>query len=243
MTANERERAGGTGGAKPPGAVRIAPSILPADFGHLAEEVARVEAGGADLIHVDVMDGRFVPNITVGPLVVSALRRWTRLPLEVHLMIDDPDRYLQAFVDAGASTIIVHAEVLPHLHRTLQEVRRLGPGAGVALNPSTSVLTIRDVLPELDHLLLMSVNPGFGGQAFIPRTFQKVREARALLLASQASGVAIEVDGGVGVANAAALVEAGASILVAGSAIFGEPDPGEAVRNLRRAAAAPLRAT
>jgi len=214
---------------------RIAPSILAADFARLADEAARVEAGGADLLHVDVMDGRFVPNITVGPLVVSALRRTTRLPLEVHLMIQDPDRYLEAFVEAGAATLIVHAEVLPHLHRTLHEIRRLGARAGVALNPSTPLSAVAEVLADLDHLLVMSVNPGFSGQTFIPHTLPKLRSARALL---EAGGCAapVEVDGGVSTTNARALVEAGASMLVAGSAIFGNADPAAAVRALRSAA-------
>jgi ribulose-phosphate 3-epimerase len=214
--------------------VRIAPSILSADFAHLADEIGRVEAGGADLIHVDVMDGRFVPNITIGPLVVAALRRVTRLPLEVHLMIQEPDRYLEAFIGAGASTVIVHAEVLPHLHRTLREIRRLGAKSGVALNPSTPIAAIHDVGAEIDHLLIMSVNPGFGGQTFIPHTFDKLREARDLL--SRRIVVAdIEVDGGVSAVNAAALVEAGVTILVAGSAVFSEPNPAAAVRALRLA--------
>ena len=217
--------------------LRIAPSILSADFARLADDVARAEAGGADLLHIDVMDGHFVPNITIGPAVVSALKRTTTLPLEVHLMIEDPDRFLDAFVAAGASTVIVHVEVLPHLHRTLQEIRRLGAKAGVALNPSTPVAAIHDVLAVMDHLLVMSVNPGFGGQAFIPHTFRKLREARTALTAS-GSQAPIEVDGGVTTANAAALREAGVSILVAGSAVFGEADPAAAVRALRQAAGA-----
>ncbi len=215
--------------------VRIAPSILSADFARLADEVGRVEAAGADLIHVDVMDGHFVPNITIGPVVITALRRVTRLPLEVHLMIQEPDRYLDAFVAAGAATVIVHVEVLPHLHRTLQEIRRLGAKAGVAINPSTPVTAVQDVLAEMDHLLIMSVNPGFGGQAFIAHTFDKLREARALL-SRYGSHAAVEVDGGVSTANAAALVEAGVSILVAGSAVFGASDPAAAVGALRQAA-------
>ncbi len=215
--------------------VRIAPSILTADFSRLAEEVGRVEAGGADLLHVDVMDGHFVPNITIGPAVVSALRRVTTLPLEVHLMIEEPDRYLDAFIDAGASTVIVHAEVLPHLHRTLQEIRRLGARAGVAVNPSTRIAAVGDVLGELDQLLIMSVNPGFGGQAFIPHTLRKLEETRALLNDAGAD-TPIEVDGGVAHSNAAALVRAGVSILVSGSAIFGATDAAAALRTLRAAA-------
>ena len=215
--------------------VRIAPSILSADFARLADEVARVEAGGADLLHLDVMDGHFVPNLTIGPAIVAALKRVTTLPLEVHLMISDPDRYLDAFVKAGASTVIVHAEVLPHLHRTLTEIRRLGAQAGVALNPSTPVGAIGDVLDQLDHVLIMSVNPGFGGQQFIPHTLPKLSAVRALL-ESAGSAAPIEVDGGVDLSNVAALVNAGVSILVAGSAVFGTPDPAAAVRALRAAA-------
>jgi ribulose-phosphate 3-epimerase len=218
--------------------VRIAPSILSADFARLADDVARVEAGGADMLHVDVMDGHFVPNITIGPPVVAALKRVTTLPLEVHLMITDPDKYLGAFVDAGASTVIVHVEVLPHLHRTLQEIRRLGAKAGVAVNPSTPMFAISDVIPELDHLLVMSVNPGFGGQAFIPQTYMKLLAARTMLTRTSRDipDIPIEVDGGVSMANAASLVDAGVSILVAGAAIFGTPDATGAVRDLRRAA-------
>jgi ribulose-phosphate 3-epimerase len=212
--------------------VRIAPSILAADFGRLGEEVARAEAAGADLIHVDVMDGHFVPNLTVGPAIVEALRRRTRLPLDVHLMIEDPDRYLDAFVAAGASMVSVHVEVLPHLHRTLGRLRELGVGAGAALNPSTPVHVLSDVVDALDHVLVMSVNPGFTGQAFIPHSIQKVRAARALL-AEAGSRAAIEVDGGVDQTNAAALVAAGASVLVAGAAIFRAPDLARATRDLR----------
>jgi ribulose-phosphate 3-epimerase len=216
--------------------VRIAPSILSADFARLADEVARLEAGGADLVHVDVMDGHFVPNITVGVPVVAALKRVTTLPLDVHLMIREPDRYLEAFVEAGAAMITVHAEVLPHLHRTLTRIRQLGARAGVAINPGTPVDAIAEVVAEMDHLLVMSVNPGFGGQTFIAHTLTKVAAARARVAGA---GVAIEVDGGVDQTNAAALVAAGASILVAGASIFGTPDPAAAVRALRQAAGAP----
>jgi ribulose-phosphate 3-epimerase len=213
--------------------IQIAPSILSADFARLADAVAALEAGGADCVHVDVMDGHFVPNITIGPAVVAALKRTTKLPLEAHLMISDPDRYLQAFVDAGAATVIVHVEVLPHLHRTLQEIRRLGARAGVAVNPSTPIAAVGDVLDVLDHLLVMSVNPGFGGQKFIPHSIDKIREARTLV---GSRAIPLEVDGGVVMENARELVEAGISILVAGSAIFSGPDPAAAVRSLRRAA-------
>jgi ribulose-phosphate 3-epimerase len=217
--------------------VRIAPSILSADFARLAEAVGHAKDGGADLLHVDVMDGHFVPNITIGPPVVAGLKRATTLPLDVHLMITNPDRYLDAFAKAGASMITVHAEVLPHLHRTLTAIRALGVKAGVAINPSTPVSAIAEVVAELDHLLVMSVDPGFGGQTLIPRTFHKLAEARDLLSRS-GSHASIEVDGGVETANAAALVNAGASILVAGSAVFGMPDPASAIRALRKAAEA-----
>jgi ribulose-phosphate 3-epimerase len=216
--------------------VRIAPSILSADFARLADAVAQIEAGGADLVHVDVMDGHFVPNITIGPPVVAALKRVSKLPLDVHLMISDPDRYLEAFVQAGASMLTVHAEVLPHLHRTLTHIRSLGVKAGVAINPSTPVSTISDVTAQMDHLLVMSVNPGFGGQTFIPHSLAKIAAARELLAASGSQAV-IEVDGGVDRENAASIIRAGASILVAGASIFGTRDATEATRALRRAAA------
>jgi len=183
------------------------------------------------------MDGHFVPNITIGPPVVAGLKRATTLPLDVHLMITNPDQYLEAFAEAGASMITVHAEVLPHLHRTLTAIRALGVKAGVAINPSTPVSAIAEVTSEFDHLLVMSVDPGFGGQTLIPRTFHKLSEARELLSRS-GSRASIEVDGGVETENAASLVKAGASILVAGSAVFGTPDPASAIRALRKAAEA-----
>ena len=215
--------------------VRIAPSILSADFARLADEVARVAEGGADLIHVDVMDGHFVPNITIGPPVVAALKRVTSLPLDVHLMIEHPEDYLDAFVAAGASIISVHAEVQPHLHRTLTRIRQLGARASVAINPSTPIEAVRDVAHLLDQLLVMSVNPGFGGQKFIPESVDKVVRARQMLAAA-GSDAAIEVDGGVDSSNAAALVAAGATVLVAGASIFGTPDAKAATRALRHAA-------
>lgn len=215
--------------------VRIAPSILNADFARLADLVALVERAGADLIHVDVMDGHFVPNITFGVPVVKALRRVTSLPLDVHLMISDPDRYLEAFVDAGAAIVTVHVEVLPHLQRTLTRIRELGAKAGAAINPATPISVLSEVADELDLVLVMSVNPGFGGQHFIPRSLDKVSALRAWLKAS-GSAADIEVDGGVDLGNARALVGAGASILVAGTAIFGAPDPAAATVALRRAA-------
>jgi ribulose-phosphate 3-epimerase len=220
--------------------VRIAPSILASDFGHLADAVRQVDAGGADLIHVDVMDGHFVPNLTVGPAVTAAVRRATSLPIDVHLMIEEPDRYLDAFVEAGATMISVHVEVLPHLQRTLARLRELGVKAGAAINPLTPVADIGEVVDDLDHVLVMSVNPGFGGQHFIPHTIDKIREVRARLDAA-GSQASIEVDGGLEIENAAAVVAAGASILVAGSSIFGAADPAEATRALRRAAGEPSR--
>jgi ribulose-phosphate 3-epimerase len=218
---------------------RLAASILSADFAHLAREVAAVEAGGADLIHVDVMDGHFVPNLTVGPPVVTAIRRVAQVPLDVHLMITNPDPFLKAYVEAGASLLSVHAEVLPHLHRTVAAIKDLGAKAGVALNPSTPVGVLEDVAADLDVVLVMSVNPGFGGQRFIPHTTTKIRRVRDLLdrVGSRAE---IEVDGGIDLATVGAVVAAGATLLVAGHALFGHGDPLAATRALRRAAGAPV---
>lgn len=217
--------------------VKLAPSILSADFAALGEAVRLVERAGADLVHVDVMDGHFVPNLTVGPAVVRALRRVSTLPLDVHLMISDPDRYLEAFVEAGASLVSVHVEVLPHLHRTLHAIRGLGAKAGVALNPSTPVSAIEEVIADLDFVLVMSVNPGFGGQRFIPRSVEKIRAVRRLV-ESAGHAVPIEVDGGIDAITAPAVVAAGATILVAGQAIFGSEDPGAALAAIRAAALA-----
>jgi ribulose-phosphate 3-epimerase len=217
--------------------VRIAPSILASDFARLADEVAKVERGGADFVHVDVMDGHFVPNITIGPPVVAALKRVTALPLDVHLMIADPDRYLEAFVEAGAAMVTVHAEACRHLHRTLSRIRQLGAKAGVSLNPATPVDAVKDLAGEFDLLLVMSVNPGFGGQHFIPHSLRKIGQARSFL-AGAGAVAEIEVDGGVDTSNAAALAESGATILVAGVSIFGTPDPADATRRLRAAAGA-----
>jgi ribulose-phosphate 3-epimerase len=215
--------------------VQIAASILSADFAALGAAVAAAERGGADLIHVDIMDGHFVPNLTMGPPVVASLRKVTRVPLDVHLMIEEPDHYLEAFVRAGAAMISVHVEVLPHLHRTIQRIRELGARAGVAINPATPVGALEEIAGDLDHVLVMSVNPGFGGQTFIPRTESKIRAVRALL-DGRGSRAPIEVDGGIDAANAARVVAAGAAILVAGNAIFGSPDPERATRELRAAA-------
>jgi ribulose-phosphate 3-epimerase len=215
--------------------VRIAPSILSADFAALGHAVAAAERGGADLIHIDVMDGHFVPNLTMGPPVVRSISRIAKVPLDVHLMIEEPDRYLEVFVRAGAAMISVHAEVLPHLHRTLQAIRELGAKAGVALNPSTPVAALEEIAGDVDHVLVMSVNPGFGGQTFIPRTESKIQAVRALL-DRQGSRAPIEVDGGIDTTNAARVVQAGATILVAGNSIFGTGDPERATRELRAAA-------
>ncbi len=217
--------------------VQIAPSILSADFAALGAAVAAAERGGADLIHVDVMDGHFVPNITIGAPVVKSLRRIAKVPLDVHLMIEDPDRYIDAFAEAGAAMISVHVEALRHLHRTIQAIKKLGVKAGVAINPATPIVMLEDVAADLDYVVVMSVNPGFGGQTFIPRSESKVREVRALL--DRAGNTApVEIDGGVDQGNVAQVVSAGARIIVAGSAVFNTPDPERAVRELKAAAIA-----
>jgi ribulose-phosphate 3-epimerase len=215
--------------------IKVAPSILSADFAALASDIARVEAGGADQLHVDVMDGRFVPNITIGPLVVAAIRKRTRLPLDVHLMIIEPERYVAEFVAAGADMVTVHVEACTHLQRTLAHIRELGARAGVALNPSTPPSALEYVLDDLDLVLVMSVNPGFGGQSFIPSAHRKIRELRKLL---GNRPVDVSVDGGVKAGLAKSLAEDGASTLVAGSAVFGAADPAAAVRAIRAAATA-----
>lgn len=201
----------------------IAPSILSADFGRLAEEVQAVEEAGADWIHVDVMDGHFVPNITIGPLVTEAVRKATSLPVDVHLMIQNPDRYLGDFASAGAHRISVHQETCPHLHRTLQEIRGVGALPGVALNPATPVETIRDVVRGLEMVLIMTVNPGFGGQAFIPASTEKLARLQRLLSEEGAVGIPVQVDGGVDPTTAPLVARAGATVLVAGSAVYGHP--------------------
>jgi len=215
--------------------VRIAPSILSADFAALGDAIASAERGGADLIHVDVMDGHFVPNITIGPAVVRSIKKVATVPLDVHLMITDPDRYIDAFAEAGAAMMSVHVEVLPHLHRTVHAIKKLGVKAGVVLNPSTPIVALEEIAPDVDFVLVMSVNPGFGGQTFIPRSESKVRDVRALL--DRAGNHAdVEIDGGVDIHNIARVVSAGARIIVAGAAVFNTPDPEAAVRHLKAAA-------
>jgi ribulose-phosphate 3-epimerase len=216
--------------------VQIAPSILSADFAALGDAVARVERGGADFIHVDVMDGHFVPNITIGPPVVKALKRVARRPLDVHLMITDPDRYIDAFAAAGADMMSVHVEVLPHLHRTVHAIKALGVKAGVVLNPSTSIRALEEIAPDVDFILVMSVNPGVGGQSFIPRSEGKVAAVRELLDRCGNRSAAIEIDGGIDRTTAPRVVAAGARILVAGNAIFSAGDPEAATRDLKAVA-------
>jgi ribulose-phosphate 3-epimerase len=211
--------------------VILAPSILSADFGRLAEEVARAEQGGAGLVHVDVMDGHFVPNLTMGPVVVKAVRKATALPIDVHLMIENADRHADAFVDAGANWISLHVEAMPHLQRTVAHLASRGVRPGVALNPSTPLGSLEEILPELAHVLVMSVNPGFGGQAFLPASLDKVRRLKRML---QERGLhaQIEVDGGVDAQNIRSLLDAGADVFVAGSAVFGQGDAEAGVRRL-----------
>jgi ribulose-phosphate 3-epimerase len=215
--------------------IRIAPSILSADFGRLAEEVRAIEVAGADVVHVDVMDGRFVPNITIGPLVVEAVRKVTKLPIDVHLMIVEPERYVEAFAKAGADLVSVHAEVSPHLHRTLQAIRAAGARPAVALNPSTPLSAIEWVIGDCEMVLIMTVNPGFGGQRYIEACTDKIRQLRALADARNPS-LEIEVDGGVKAETAALVAGAGANVLVAGTAVFGASDYRAAISALREGA-------
>jgi len=211
--------------------MKISPSILSADFAALGDAISRVEAGAPEWLHVDVMDGHFVPNLTIGPPVIEAIKKRTRLPLDVHLMIEEPERWVETYAQAGANLITVHAEACVHLQRVLTQIREAGAQAGVALNPSTSPGALEFVLDSLDLVLVMSVNPGFGGQKFIATTYEKVRQVKALLGAKPAE---VSVDGGVNDKNAGALAAAGATVLVAGSAVFATPDPAAAVRSLRR---------
>jgi ribulose-phosphate 3-epimerase len=216
--------------------LHIAPSILSADFTILGQEIRDVETAGADLIHIDVMDGQFVPNLTVGPMIVQAARRVTRLPLDVHLMIHDADALIPEFAEAGSDYLTVHVEACPHLHRTIQLIKEQGVKAGVSLNPATSLSLIETILPDVDLLLVMSVNPGFGGQSFIPFVLDKLKAARNMIDAI-APHVLLEVDGGVKVENANALRKAGAEVFVAGSAIFGKRDYAKTIASMRSEAA------
>lgn len=221
--------------------IRIAPSLLSADFARLADALAMAEAGGADLVHVDVMDGHFVPGLTIGPPVLRALRKATKLPLDVHLMIENPEKSLHEYLDAGADWVSVHVEATRHLHRCLDGIRRGGARAGAAINPGTPTLALSAALPDLDYAVVMSVNPGWGGQPFIPRSVEKVRRLHAQVR-DAGSSLSIEVDGGVEAGNAAALAEAGAEILVAGTAVYGAGDPAGAIGKLREAARLTVRA-
>ncbi|MBN1662613.1 MAG: ribulose-phosphate 3-epimerase [Deltaproteobacteria bacterium] len=211
---------------------KIAPSILSADFSRLGEEIRAVEKAGADWIHIDVMDGHFVPNITIGPPVVASLRKATTLPFDVHLMIETPDKYIKAFADAGSDVITVHAEAAVHLHRTVGFIREAGAKAGVTINPATPLVTIEPILPDCDLLLLMSVNPGFGGQKFIRSSLEKIREARKLI-DRIAPAVLLEVDGGVTLDNIQSIAGAGADVMVAGAAVFGSGDYTETIKVMK----------
>lgn len=212
---------------------KIAPSILSADFSRLGEEIAKIEEAGADLIHIDVMDGHFVPNLTIGPPVIEALRRVTRLPLDVHLMIDNPDEILNDFINAGADYLTVHAETLIHMHRTVQSIREKGVKCGIALNPATSLSTVENIIGDIDLLLLMSVNPGVGGQTFIPFMLEKIR-ATKMMIDERGSHVELEVDGGVNIENIDKIAKVGVDIFVAGTAIFGCKNYKWAIDEMRR---------
>jgi len=212
--------------------IKVAPSILSADFSCLAEEVKRVEQGGADLLHIDVMDGHFVPNITLGPPVIASLKRKTKLPFDVHLMIEKPEKYLDEFIKAGADIITIHVEATVHLHRLLSYIKSQGIKSGVALNPATPLNTIKYVLDDLDMVLIMSVNPGFGGQKFIPQILKKISEIKSIIKRNKYE-ILIEVDGGINEYNAPQIIEAGADILVAGSAIYCSPHPEEVIKKLK----------
>ncbi|MBN1830162.1 MAG: ribulose-phosphate 3-epimerase [Deltaproteobacteria bacterium] len=211
----------------------IAPSILSSDFGRLAEEIGTVEAAGADLIHIDVMDGHYVPNLTFGPPVIAAIRKVTRLPFDVHLMIENPERWIDAYADAGSDFITVHVEAEPHLHRAVQKIRKRGVKAGLSLNPSTPLGTVGEILGDIDLLMIMSVNPGFGGQSFIETSLSKIARARRMI-DEQSPGILLEVDGGVKIDNIEAIGRAGVDIFVAGSAIFGSGDYGATIAKMRK---------
>ena len=215
--------------------IKIAPSILAADFSKLGEELASIEQGGADWVHVDVMDGHFVPNITIGPFIVEAVKKSTTLPLDVHLMIEQPERYVEDFVKAGANTVGIHVETCPHLHRSVAQIREAGARACVVLNPSTPASLVEPVLGDIDQVLVMTVNPGFGGQKFIESQLSKIEQLRAWIDERELP-VALEVDGGIGVETIGRAAKAGADVFVAGTAVFGAPDRAAAIDALRRAA-------
>ncbi|KWX73966.1 ribulose-phosphate 3-epimerase [Paenibacillus jilunlii] len=221
--------------------ITIAPSILSADFAALGAEVAEAEASGGDWIHVDVMDGHFVPNITLGPPIVKAVKAHTSLPLDVHLMIENPERYIPEFAASGANVITVHAEACVHLHRVVHQIKELGLLAGVAINPGTPASAVREVLEDVDMVLVMTVNPGFGGQSFIPNTLKKIRQIREWAREVNHTSLRIEVDGGIAEATAPLVAEAGADVLVAGNAVFGRSDRAAAIKAIREAAEAALR--
>jgi len=226
-------------GGRPP-SIKIAPSILSADFSRLGDEVRRAEEAGADIIHLDIMDGHFVPNLTFGPIIVKAIRSYTKLPFYVHLMVEKPEDYIESVIEAGGDLVIVHVEACTHLQRVLSMIRDLGARSGVALNPATPLTTIEYVLDDLDLILIMSVNPGFGGQDFIPSVLPKIKRARRRVM-KRGLEIEIAVDGGVNVETAPKIVEAGADVLVAGTAVFGKPDLKKAIQELREAALKPLK--
>jgi len=223
-----------------PHPIKIAPSILSADFSRLGEEVRKAEEAGADIIHLDIMDGHFVPNLTFGPIIVKAIRDYTKLPFYVHLMVERPEDYIERVIEAGGDLVIVHVEACTHLQKILSMIRDLGARSGVALNPATPLTTIEYVLDDLDLILIMSVNPGFGGQEFIPSVLPKIRRARRRVV-KRGLEMEIAVDGGVNVETAPKVVEAGADVLVAGTAVFGKPNLKKAIQELREAASKPLK--
>ncbi|MBU2914315.1 ribulose-phosphate 3-epimerase [Reichenbachiella agariperforans] len=213
--------------------IQIAPSILSADFSKLGADIVMVDEGGADVIHYDVMDGHFVPNITIGPLVLNSIRKCTQLPIDVHLMIENADNYIPAFAEAGADWISVHVEACPHLHRSIQLIKGLGKRAGVVLNPHTPLSAIEDILPDVDFVLIMSVNPGFGGQSLIPSTLDKIARLKDLLIQKHLEHIEIEIDGGVKLDNIKQVIDAGTDIIVSGSGIYNTPDPKATIRQMK----------